>query len=432
MEDNIEPTNIEEQRTWAEVGGLEADYFDGDYPETSNHRSLTAGLLPEQAAPVFDASSPQEMRALWVTRWDYHSADDIRIIADRAADANFNTLYFQVRGNADALYRSQIEPWSALLTGTLGQDPGWDPLATAVHEAHTRGLEVHAWVNVYPAWLGETPPPSTTPEQMYNSFNQLYEQEWVMWNRHQEPMSLNKEYLWSNPGHFAVLEHIVAVGHDIVQRYYVDGLHLDNVRYASWEYSRDPLTLAEVEEAQSVDPTVDRKVWQRWQVNTLVSRLREAIDSTKPGLLLSAAVWPVYQDTWEWWSAGDGYEGFCQDSVGWIGQQTADLISPMLYLSSITTDDDQFAALVNDFVARAGGDHVAAGITATYDTFDPIARRIDITRQAGCSGQAIFAYGHVNQKRFWEEFRRGPYATPAAVLIPESSRERTSAMLRAA
>ncbi|MCA9870336.1 MAG: family 10 glycosylhydrolase, partial [Anaerolineae bacterium] len=151
------------------------------------------------------------MRALWVTRWDYHSADDIRIIADRAADANFNTLYFQVRGNADALYRSQIEPWSALLTGTLGQDPGWDPLATAVHEAHTRGLEVHAWVNVYPAWLGETPPPSTTPEQMYNSFNQLYEQEWVMWNRHQEPMSLNKEYLWSNPGHFAVLEHIVAV-----------------------------------------------------------------------------------------------------------------------------------------------------------------------------------------------------------------------------
>lgn len=429
MADIIEPTNIEQQHTWAEVGGLEADYFEGDYPESTGRRSLTAGLLPDQAAPVFNAASPQEMRALWVTRWDYHSAEDVRTIAERAAGANFNALFFQVRGNADALYRSPIEPWSALLSGTLGQDPGWDPLETAVHEAHSRGLELHAWVNVYPAWLGETPPPSTTPEQMVNSFNQLYDDEWVMWNRNQEPMTLNKEYLWSNPAHFAVLEQIVAVGHDIAQRYYVDGLHLDNVRYASWEYSRDPITLAEVEEAQAADPSVDRKEWQRWQINTLVSRLRQAIDSTKPGLLLSAAVWPVYQDIWEWWTAGDGYEGFCQDSVGWIGQQTADLISPMLYLSSITTDDAQFAALVNDFVQRAGGDHVAAGITATYDTFDPIGRRIDIARQAGCAGQAIFAYGHVNQKRFWEEFRRGPYATPATVLIPESSRARTAAML---
>ena len=433
MADNIEPTNIEEHHTWAEVGGLEADYFTGDYPESTGHRGVSAGLVPDQAAPVYNASSPQEMRALWVTRWDFRTAEDIRIIAERAADANFNALFFQVRGNADALYRSQIEPWSALLSGgTLGEDPGWDPLELAINEAHARGLELHAWVNVYPAWLGETAPPSVTPEQMYNSFNSLYDQEWLMWDRHQEPMALNKEYLWSNPGHFAVLEQIVAVGRDIVQRYYVDGLHLDNVRYASWEYSRDPITLAEVEDAQAADPSVDRKEWQRRQVNTLVARLRQAIDSTKPGLLLSAAVWPVYKDIWEWWTAGDGYEGFCQDSVGWIGQQTADMISPMLYLSSITQDDAQFAALVQDFVERANGEHVVPGITATYDTFAPIGRRIDIARQAGAAGQSIFAYGHVNQKRFWEDFRNGPYATPAAVLIPQSSRERTSAMLQAA
>ena len=139
-----------------------------------------------------------------------------------------------------------------------------------------------------------------------------------MWDRRQEPMALNKEYLWSNPGHFAVLEQIAAVGHDIAQRYYVDGLHLDNVRYASWEYSRDPVTLAEVEDAQTLDPTIDRKEWQRRQINILVSRLRRAIDSTKPGLLLSAAVWPIYQDTWDWWSSGDGYDGYCQ-RLGGVG-----------------------------------------------------------------------------------------------------------------
>ena len=212
MADNIEPTNIEEHHTWAEVGGLEADYFTGDYPESTGHRGVSAGLVPDQAAPVYNASSPQELRALWVTRWDFRTAEDIRIIAERAADANFNALFFQVRGNADALYRSQIEPWSALLSGgTLGEDPGWDPLELAINEAHARGLELHAWVNVYPAWLGETAPPSVTPEQMYNSFNSLYDQEWLMWNRHQEPMTLNKEYLWSNPGHFAVLKQIVAV-----------------------------------------------------------------------------------------------------------------------------------------------------------------------------------------------------------------------------
>ncbi|HRX01609.1 MAG TPA: family 10 glycosylhydrolase, partial [Anaerolineae bacterium] len=133
MADNIEPTNIEEHHTWAEVGGLEADYFTGDYPESTGHRGVSAGLVPDQAAPVYNASSPQELRALWVTRWDFRTAEDIRIIAERAADANFNALFFQVRGNADALYRSQIEPWSALLSGgTLGEDPGWDPLELAI------------------------------------------------------------------------------------------------------------------------------------------------------------------------------------------------------------------------------------------------------------------------------------------------------------
>ena len=124
--------------------------------------------------------------------------------------------------------------------------------------------------------------------------------------------------------------------------------------------------------------------------------------------------------------------GTVRDSVGWVGQQTADVICPMLYLSSITRDDDQFTQLVSDFVARAGQEHVVAGIAATYDDFAPIGRRIDIARAAGCGGQAIFAYGHVNAKKYWDEFRNGPYATPAALLTPASSRERTEQILDAA
>jgi uncharacterized lipoprotein YddW (UPF0748 family) len=214
------------------------------------------------------------------------------------------------------------------------------------------------------------------------------------------------------------------VGYDIISRYLIDGLHLDNVRYPGWEYSRDPITLDRVAQAKALEPGLDRKEWQRRQVSKLVSRLHGAIQRVKPGLALSAAVWPVYLETWEWWSAGDGYDGFCQDSVGWVGNGIADLICPMLYLSSITTDDAKYQALLEDFVARAGGDHVAAGITAAYDDFAVLARRIDMARAAGAAGQAIFSYGHVNQRRYWEQFKSGPYASPARILAPPASRQR--------
>jgi uncharacterized lipoprotein YddW (UPF0748 family) len=404
-----------EHASWAAVGGLDSSYLSAepDQQHGEDRRSTAASTEPDLTRLVQPAGLPREVRALWVTRWDFRTAGDIAVIAERAAGAHFNALFFQVRGNADAYYASQLEPWAARLTGALGQDPGWDPLAVAVSEGHGRGLEVHAWLNVYPAWLSETPPPPAEPEPMFLRFNRLFGEDWVVWNRNQEPMQLNKEYLWSNPGHWAVKEHIASVGYDVAARYLVDGLHLDNVRYPGWEYSRDPITLAAVEEARLTDPSVDRKSWQRQQVDALVSAIHSGMQHLKPGLPLSAAVWPVYKDTWEWWGAGDGYNGFCQDSVGWVEAGSAQLICPMLYLSSITTDDLQFEALVKDFVARAGGNHVAAGITTTYDDFAVIARRIDLARQAGCAGQALFSYAHINQHGYWDALREGPYATPA-------------------
>ena len=284
-----------------------------------------------------------------------------------------------------------------------------------MNEGHARGLEVHAWLNVYPAWLGETPPPPADPEPMWLRFNRLFGEDWVVWNRDRQPMQLNKEYLWSNPGFWAVKEHIAAVGYDITANYLIDGLHLDNVRYPGWEYSRDPVTLAAVAQAQETEPGTDRKSWQRQQIDALVGYLHSGIQRLKPSLPLSAAVWPVYQDTWDWWSAGDGYDGFCQDSVGWVQAGSAELICPMLYLSSITTDDMKFETLLRDFVARAGGEHVAAGITTSYDDFAPIARRIDQARQAGAAGQALFSYGLINQHGYWNALREGPYATPAII-----------------
>ncbi|MBC8262933.1 MAG: family 10 glycosylhydrolase, partial [Anaerolineales bacterium] len=332
----------------------------------------------------------------------------------RAANANFNIIFFQVRGQADAYYHSNYEPWAKRLTGTLGQDPGWDPLATAVKLAHAAGLELHAWVNVYPAWLGETPPPSTIPEHMYNLFNELYGDNWVQWDDQGQPMRLTSDYLWASPGHEAVSERIVHVCEDIVANYDVDGLHLDNIRYAGPAFSHDPISEARFAEAQILDPDLTWEDWQRAQVTGLVGQIYEQVVLPNQDVTLTAAVWPIYRDYWDW-IINDGYDGYYQDSQGWMGGELIDGIAPMLYTITIKDYPDRFDVLVRDFVSNANGRHVWPGITADYDSFDEIWSRIEIARQAGAAGQAIFSYSYINQRDYWDEFRDGPYAIPAEV-----------------
>ncbi len=356
---------------------------------------------------------PPEARALWVTRWDYSNPDDIQEVVNRAANANFNIIFFQVRGQADAYYHSNYEPWAARLTGTLGQYPGWDPLATAIELAHDAGLELHAWVNIYPVWWGESPPTSTTPEHMYNLFNELYGDNWVQWNDQGQPMQLGQHYLRASPGHEAVPEHIVQVCQDIVTNYEVDGLHLDHIRYAGPEFSHDPVSRARFEEEKALNPELTWEEWQRSQVTSLVGSVYEAI-SSKPDLMLTAAVWPINQDQWGW-ITWDGYSGYYQDSHGWMEAGVIDSISPMLYTITVQDYPDRFDVLVRDFVSNANGRHVWPGITADYDSFDEIWSRIEMARQAGASGQAIFSYSYINQRDYWDEFRDGPYAVPADV-----------------
>jgi uncharacterized lipoprotein YddW (UPF0748 family) len=356
---------------------------------------------------------PPEARALWVTRWDYSNLEDIQEIVNRAANANFNIVIFQVRGQADAYYHSSYEPWAERLTGTLGRDPGWDPLATAVELAHAAGLELHAWVNVYPAWLGETPPPSTTPEHMVTLFNELYGDNWVQWDDQGQPMQLNTYYLWASPGHEAVPAHIVHVCQDIVTNYEVDGLHLDHIRYAGPEFSHDPVSRARFEAEKAINPALTWEEWQRSQVTSLVSSVSDAIFSN-PDLMLTAAVWPICQDQWGW-ITWDGYSGYYQDSQGWMGTGVIDGIAPMLYTITVQDYPDRFDVLVRDFVSSANGRHVWPGITADYASFDEIWSRIEMARQAGAAGQAIFSYSLINQRDYWDEFRDGPYAAPADV-----------------
>ncbi|MGC9400095.1 MAG: glycoside hydrolase family 10 protein [Anaerolineae bacterium] len=375
-----------------------------------------------------------ERRALWVTRFDWtryneppHPAAIDALVAN-AAHAGFNTLFFQVRATGDAYYSSTLEPWAARLTGslteTLGQDPGWDPLARMISTAHASGLEVHAYVNVYPTWAGETPPPKAiTPTHPFWAWSHAdyadwppeAEDQWAawrQWNSAGHPMNLNPGYLWASPGVDLVRDHIVAVVEDLVTSYPVDGIHLDLVRYANVDYSYDPLSNAAAGEVK----TAARDRWQRDRVTDLVARIMTATRATRPDAWVTAAVWPYYEDRWGW-GVRTGYEHLYQDSKGWLAEGVVDGVAPMLYGDGASIPDDlaKWETLAADFLAHAAGRHVYPGVGAYYTDFVEIEARIWSARALGAPGHVLFSYSALEAHDYWDELAAGPYAQPAEI-----------------
>ncbi len=395
-------------------------------PPAASRDTAQTGQLQVKPASIESSNTPEpnppeqqmrETRALWVSRWDFKEHPDVQAIVDKAAEAHMNVIFFQVRGQADALYPSPLEPWSADLTGTFGKDPGWDPLSDLVTAAHAKGIEVHAWVNVFPVWMGSTPPPaSATPTPMYQDFNARYGDDWLEWKGDQ-PMRLGQQdgYLTANPAHPAVADHIVAVCKDILSRYPVDGLHLDYIRYADPELSQDPVSNQAYAAAVAQNPGLSRADWQRAQVTHLVQRVRDEALPARPGARLTTTAWPVYQDHWGWFRGRDGYGSFYQDSQSWARDGLVSAITPMLYGGTINGHLDRFEALTNDYVSGSKPGNVVAGISADYESFSDIAAQIDVARKAGAKGEAIFSYRALDQHNYWSALGSGPYqqaATP--------------------
>jgi uncharacterized lipoprotein YddW (UPF0748 family) len=334
-------------------------------------------------------------------------------IVNRAADANFNAILFQVRGTADAFYESNLEPWSARLNSSdqLGFDPGWDPLSTMITYAHAAGLQVHAYINIYPTWYGTTPPPSDTePVHPFWTWSAAYTwDDWRVWHRYDGVMLLNPGYLYASPGAWPVADHIVSVATDIVSRYDLDGLHLDYIRYPGVDYSCDPFSLVY---GSCFGP--GWADWQRQQVSNLVERIYDAIP---PGELLSAAVWPVYQSVPQCPST-IGRDVFYQDSQGWLQAGIIDGVMPMIYPAKYDADPwtrECFSALVYDYQSNSNGRYIVAGIGGGYDDFGEIAERIAISRAAGTAGHAIFSYSSLENNYYWSNFTApgGPHEEPA-------------------
>ena len=334
---------------------------------------------PDQPpAPVAEEEEDVAFRGLWITRWDYRSAQDVERAIDDAAELGITDVFFQVRGQADAFYRSELEPWGH----QLGGDPGYDPLALAIVRAHHRGLRLHAWVNVFPLWKGLEPP--ADPAHPF-----LRHPDWRLHDETGAPQPMSEFYVVADPTQPAVQDHVAAVMRDICGRYEVDGLHLDYVRFvgealdAAHLWPGDPPSVERWRQAGGTgDPFTPEgrlihQAWIRAEITRLVARIGRECRALRPQLVYSAAVLR-HPDI-----ARDSYQ---QDAAAWLNDELLDLALPMIYTARLEDFRHDLAAW-RDAVAA---ERLVPGIGVYKHAPGDLAPQLAAC--AGTAGWSLFAY----------------------------------------
>jgi len=278
----------------------------------------------------------REFRGVWVatvSNIDWPSVKGLPVdsqkaellaILDRAAALKLNAVIFQVRTTGDALYASELEPWSEYLTGVMGRAPNpfYDPLEFAVQAAHERGLELHAWLNPYRA----RHPSSQSP--LASNHLAVTRPDIV------RPYGT---HLWMDPGERAVQDHTTAVVLDVVRRYDIDAIHFDDYFYpyrerdavgAEIPFPDDPSWKRYVDGGGKLS----RSDWRRNNVDELVRRLHGEIRAVKPWVKFGVSPIGIWRPGYP--AEGccfDAYESIYADSRKWLAEGWLDYFVPQLY-----------------------------------------------------------------------------------------------------
>jgi uncharacterized lipoprotein YddW (UPF0748 family) len=278
--------------------------------------------------------------------------EELRGICDFAAGLRLNTLIFQVRSACDAMYASEIEPWSAVLTGTSGQSPGFDPLKYLLEQAHSRGLEVHAWVNPFRAQASAKP-------QAKNHVTQLHP-EWIM--------NYGKN-VWLDPGLPEAMAYTQRVIADLTARYPLDGLHIDDYFYP---YPiKDPqgqdIPFPDAPSHERLGRGQPLADWRRGNVNRLVQQMMQQVREQRPTASFSISPFGIGKPALR----PPGITGFSQydqlyaDVELWWAQGWCDALVPQLYWP-IAQTAQAFPVLLDHWLAqphpRAGERVLWAGL----------------------------------------------------------------------
>ena len=252
-------------------------------------------------------------------------------ILDNMQAANLNAVFLQIRPMADALYPTQITTWSSYLTNTRGLNPGYDPLAFAIEEAHKRGMELHGWMNPYRYTNSSTNHAST-------DYMRVQHPEWLL--------DFEGSGRILNPGIPAVRTHIAQVTKEVIVNYPdIDGIVWDDYFYISsiGSGNQDAATY------QSYNPqSLTIADWRRDNVNKTVKEVYDSIQVVNPGIRFGISprgIWSTstaaankYGVTLPQGITGaDNYNSIYCDGLAWLSQGTIDYISPQLYWATYPT-----------------------------------------------------------------------------------------------
>jgi uncharacterized lipoprotein YddW (UPF0748 family) len=350
----------------------------------------------------------RELRGLWVAtvaNLDWPSRSDLTpqqqraelsAIFDRAASLHLNAIFLQVRPQADAIYPSDLEPWSEYLTGAMGKppDPPYDPLAFAVAEAHARGLELHAWFNPFRAHH-----PSASPAIASSHIVRA----------HPERVHQYGQNVWMDPGDDGVQQQALAVIADVTRRYDIDGVHLDDYFYP---YPEDNLPFPDDATWQRYlagGGRMSRDEWRRDNVNRFVHDLYRTVKEIKPKVEVGISPFGIWRPRHPRQIEGlDAYAEIYADSRLWLQRGWVDYLAPQLYwpierraqsfpvLLRWWTDQDRRGRGV---VAGVSVNRVATGRAGSVPA-EEIARQLDLVRRDdGAVGFILFSARTLMQDR---------------------------------
>ena len=377
-------------------------------------------------------AAPREMRAAWVASvahidWPSRAAlaggdarEEALAILERAQRMGLNAIILQVRPAADALYASALEPWSEYLTGEQGRapSPAYDPLAFWVEQAHRRGLELHAWFNPYRARHSSARTALALPHVG------LVRPEWVR---------SYGDMLWMDPGEEGAAAHTLAVMADVVRRYDVDGVHIDDYFYPY------PLTREGAEVPFPDDPawnryraaggSLAREDWRRANVDNLVQAMYREVHRIQPHVRVGISPFGLGRPD----RRPPGIQGFSQydklyaDVERWLQEGWLDYLVPQLYWA-IDRPAQAFGVLLDYWLAQnTRARHVWAGLFTSRvgaperERAWPAREVIDqvaLTRtRAAATGHVHFSMVALMQDRegLASSLQQGPYAEPALV-----------------
>ncbi|MET0982076.1 MAG: family 10 glycosylhydrolase [Telluria sp.] len=394
---------------------------------------LAASLshTPADAQTVAQTVAPKrELRGVWISThlsldWPnrlhtpQQQRDALVGILEHNKATGMNAAFLQVRSQSDALYPSNLEPWSYYLTNNQGSAPSpvWDPLQFAIDESRKRGMEFHAWINPYRAVATATSA-GNTAQYAANHVSRT----------HPEWMLTVGNVIILNPGLAAVREHVTKVIMDIVDRYDVDGIHFDDYFYPAGTINDDAAYAAD---PRGFPATVaGRADWRRDNINLLIAGVNERIRAAKPWVKFGVSPSGIYRSSTDpaigsptSAGASQHYLSNFADTRTWLQQGWVDYLAPQVYWYMGQAGSD-YKLLVPWWNQNAFGRHMYIGIadykmnTAGWTDPKQVANQIAMNRaQGNIGGQIHFRHAFLaaDPLGYRSDLQQNVYNRPALV-----------------